>query len=584
MTLNRAFLILLASVGLAHAETVFVAPFDAPPAFRCDRIPLDVPRIQALSKDLTTIAAATKSEDARDQRLAAQCLAMATVLDPLNREARRVLEDRSKSSFEAYGNDEHKAKAIKNCYDLIEWLQSPAAGSDGEKLSACLKDVIHRAGTGERRYELLLRGGEEVGSWNNWVADVSAFTKADVVEQPPEVVEQPPVPVGPKVFELKQPKGEVVVPMWCPGANDWANGQQWVLKPDKFAMQAFLDSENRDQPLRLRIGNSDDVFYQMSSFSDRIIQTLRRHHEKLPGGLRISVGSQAFDAGVSSQKDQSISAAAYVLANAAVSGLEPTGIIVCKLSSDDTVQVPSDFWPKLQCFGKGNGQRMIVAASSLPYLESIMAMGNSDYFLQYEVVGVNTLKELVEAASKTPDGTLASASERFAEIQRVAVGKNTGSYIANPHVRQRLREVVEAYPMHISAQLLLRQSNGQRPTFITREVLANEMLAAIQPMDGISSIGWDEVVEWSFRRVPAGEMGKTCDAKLDAIERYVDRNDKELFKKATDLVDLARELEKAFERRGEPHERAGWITQASREAAQGYEQLYRELQQIVGKR
>ncbi|HEX5791608.1 MAG TPA: hypothetical protein VFY13_10655 [Luteolibacter sp.] len=584
MTLNRAFLILLASAALTHAETVFVAPFDVPPAFRCDRIPLDVPRIQALSKDLTTIAAAIKGEDPRDQRLAAQCLAMATVLDPLNREARRVLEDRSKSNFEAYGNEEHKAKALKNCYDLVEWLQSPTAGSDGEKLSSCLKDVIYRAGAGERRYELLLRGGEEVGAWNNWVADVSAFTKPDVVEQPPVVVEQPPVPVGPKVYELKQAKGEVVVPMWCPGANDWANGQQWVLKPDKFAMQASYDPQRRDESLRLRVGSSDDVAYQMESFSNRIVQGLARHHKELPGGLRISIGSQAFDAGVSSQKDQSISAAAYVLANAAVAGVEPTGIIICKLSSDGKVQLPSDFWPKLQCFGKGSGQRMVVSSASLPYFESIMAMGNSDFFLQYEVVAADTVEELVDAASKPPQSTLASATERFAEIQRVAAGQNTGSFIANQHVRQRLREVVEAYPKHISGTLLLRQSNGKRPIYITREVLANEMLAAIQPMGSISSIGWDEVVEWTFRRVPAGEMGKTCQTKLDAIERYVDRNDKELFKKATDLVDLARELEKAFERRGEPHERAGWITQASRDAAQGYEQLYRELQQVVGKR
>ena len=69
----------------------FIAPTDRVP-FRRDQLPIDVETMGQLSRQLTVLCTTLNTEDPENQRVAAQFLAVAAALDPVNRQATELLE------------------------------------------------------------------------------------------------------------------------------------------------------------------------------------------------------------------------------------------------------------------------------------------------------------------------------------------------------------------------------------------------------------------------------------------------------------------------------------------------------------
>jgi hypothetical protein len=123
-------------------------------------------------------------------------------------------------------------------------------------------------------------------------------------------------------------------------------------------------------------------------------------------------------------------------------------------------------------------------------------------------------------------------------------------HIAKPAVRQRLVEISSLAPYHASARLLAVQAAGERPTRLPRQLLALELLRAVEP---VASLTWPP---------PEGGMSperayQASRAELDGLDRYVDIRDRDLPTRARELATAAR----TYGRRANPADGgAAWRT------------------------
>lgn len=570
LALGGLLALLLSTAALAGGP--FALPEEGPVAFRRDRIPLEIEDIRRLSKDLTTMAETVSDDTPDERRLAAQCLALALALEPGNREARRMLGRWEDGRFSGHDSIEPAVKGMDRSVRLLDWLEQDAAGRDAGQLAACLKDVISQVGQSEERYRAV--GGEdERGQWDGWVPVLAAYEKAESDPDPdPDPKPNPnPNSSGVTGFSLVVDKAEITIPLWYRDERP-KNGQDWVLKPGRMSMNATHDKDSQEF---FAMGFPDlDIGYseRMGKFSESMAAVLSNHHVTLPYGLQVRLGSPVLEDALSSGRPQTVSAATLALANAAISGkaIDADTILLGRVDSEGRYLTFSNAWASIRCFGGGKGQKLIIPSSSKEYMEALLTMDQVGFFLEYEVIMASNLEELFNAVASEPEGALGEACAKFAEIQKVAEGNKVRTFVANSHVRKRLQEVVKASPQHVSASLLLMQSNSSRPFNVSRNTLISEMRLILEPLAQVKEISWDQAEEREFRRIPVAKITNECKEKIDALEKFVGREEKEIYKRVDELYDVMREYDRALNRRGDYDYITGLLTRTSRDAVRAY--------------
>lgn len=543
----------------------FAPPNEGPVPFRRDKIPMNIEEIRDMSENVAKLAAIEDGQSAESRRAAAQMVAVSLALNPVNREARGMLSDFSSGRFGKSRPKDGVGSVRDQLAKQLDWLQAAVAGKDANALSDCLNDVIRGGGD----------SNEEKGKWSGWVPELAAYSfktpdpkpdepSTDPFDQPPSRPDRDPNerpdPSGSGRFALKLDKAGVITPIW-----HMDNQGRWALKPSLIEMRAVYDKDSSDS-FSLALGESH-ISERWDNYAGWIRGILEKRLEQLPKGLRVNVAGDKFVESLNSGRSQAISAPVAILANAAISGEETAGIVIGKLSEDGEFLPPSEFWPKLKAFGKGNGERMVLPTDGSEYVDAMLAFEKPEFFLEYEVVYAKSFDELIAATRKDAEGDKAKAREMFALIQKHADQNNVRRYIANTHIKKRLAEVVKLDPNHASAKMLLMQSNGDRPTRISRKVLAAEIQRITEPVNSIRALQYYELEEGLVKRPDAKSVYDACDEPLDGLERYIDRNDRELFKQAQDVLDKVRELDRAVGSRDSWHEVISGISQSSREVA-----------------
>lgn len=592
LTLATSLVLVLVCADGLQAGGPFVGPKEGPPSFRRDKLPLEVADIRRLSDSLVLMGTTINDDRAEDRRLAAQCIALSLALEPGNRDARRLLKAWEEGRYRPRNDFSDLRKALKFCADLIDWLESESAGRDAGLLAACLRDVVSRVGSSASEYRDL---GEQqlIGDWNNFVPALAAYEKPQTPENPDSDPGLDPDPVPDPdqgEFKLAFDHAEITIPMWqraaeAQEARDGQNRQDWVLKPGRMFIKAEYDPGRKSERFEMQVG--DDIFNeQMRNFSSNISGVLNQAMSGLPGGLRVRIGSESLDAALRSGQAQSISAAAVVLAGSLIRGTppDPDVIVIGRVDQDGNYLPSSDMWEKLKVFNNGEGQKLVVPAKSRQFFEAMLTMDQIKYFLDYQVVSASNVKELLDATSSQPEGGLGEACKLFAEIQKVAPEENQlRGFVANSHVRERLQQIVKISANHLSGEIMLMQAKSSRPFSITREVLCAEMTYLLKPLEQVRAIPWDAVAQRDFKRLPVAEMVKECRKKVATLERYVAREDRDLYKGVDAVFDEMREYDKALNARGEWDYITGLLARASRNAERVFVDYKRQLEQGMGR-
>jgi len=528
--LFRGTLWLILAAAPALAVGPFVSPTETSP-FRRDRLPLDVDTMTSLSRRILLIAKTLETEGAATRRASAQCLALALALDPTNREARETLtllsDGKSASQPDAAEIEPAKAKI----WQILAWLESSEAGSEGQALGACIMDAMTVADPAHPKSQAR-KGQGEAGKWTGWVADLASFEERVVVNVPDaNQPKEPLIPAeGPEPRFLRT-TAVVSTPLWTFDKES----DKVLIRPLQVSMSASIEGEQLDRRgFHVKLESTEDGD-SISQTARVILTALKGINDSFPEGGVVSLNVGKGVDYLALKNRQGISAAAAVLVDSAVSGREPNATVLGVVQEDGSLKLPPRAWDKIRVLSDGPGGRLVLPREAEALLPSILAIEDPAFFMKYEVVLADNLKELVEFSAKGGSGELADASVRFGEIREKMGSNQVSQYVANRFVRQRLGEIAQACPDHLSARMLSIQGGGERPTRLPKQILASEIRRALEPMTALPSDLPDNL--------DAGLCDATyekCRALLDPLERYVDIRDRDFFGHAKELLTTVR--------------------------------------------
>ncbi len=535
-------LLLWAVSGLCSFAGDFVAPSDTPSRFRRDQLPLDVEMLASLAQNLVTAARALDVKTPVNRRGAAQLLALAAALDPGNTKARELMSDFRKNRHVAEAGNRAMAKNIDEIQRIRDGLNFPEAGEQGHALVDYLTDLLHLLDPPQAAATTA-----EVGNWAGWVPALSFYEPKSLVE--PE--QEKPEPInGEPSFLLT--KAEVTTLIWKKTGNE--QPATWVLSPEKLQMRTEPknDGQNNHAPFSIII-HAPTESAEAPPISSIITQLLKKQHGSLPNYGKILIGSDLLEESLVSKNRIYISAAAAVLASAAITGVEPDATIIGSVDATGAFILPPKFWEQLRALGPGKGGRLVLpmdaATSALP---AILAMENPKFFFDYEVVLASNFQELLDLSAKEPAEPIAKASELFQQVREKLGTQPIGQYVANTFIRRRLSDIFQQAPNHASAKMLGIQGAGNRPIQVSRVIFATELRHALEPLE------W--LLKKTEPRLDASEYPNIMPSyeafleRFDPLTRYAERSEDDLITKTKDLISQIRTLERATRSRGDYYE------------------------------
>lgn len=549
----------------------FIAPAEGPVAFRRDQVPLDSDTMSTLSKHLATLAQGLDLGTDESFRTVAQMLALATALDPGNGRARDLLSEFKKGNSPHSSDQGAFEKSRDRIWKAIAWLERPEAGSQGRALASCLLDIIIVADPRNPRTEALRAEGER-GAWAGWVPLLADYRPKVEIKPKPE--DRPPRETPFTQPSIGLTKALVSTVLWKNVSND--DSPKWIQVSAPLRMKAEVIQENDDHSSQfsLIIGPESD-YGPVQGLAPTILQLLKKQHNNLPAGQRVKIAGDSLEMSMRSGKRQSISAAAAVLASAAISGREPDATIIGTVDSSGNFKLPSGFWNQLLALSPGYGGRLVLPAAAADYLPSMLALGKPQFFMDYEVLLAADFKELLEMSAKTPSEPMANAKTQFREIREKMGTQPLGQYVANSFVRRRLVDLYTAAPYHFSAKMLAIQGAGNRPAFLPKVVLGAEIRIAIEPLNWIIKMDSTEFDKSDLDRLESSY--ETCRTQLERLVRYAEKKDQILITHAQELLPKVRTLERTARSRGEYYPSYEAVLRSQKDLSDACDRLTDEL-------
>ena len=531
------------TLGLFAAD--FAPPAMGPVAFRRDQVPLSASTMAGLSRNLDAIAQAMPWDTAAQRQATARAIALAIALDPANEQPRNLLDIYQKGDRTPVPDGVRLAESQARIWQLIAWLETPEAGQHGQALAACLKDVMVVSDPKHPQVAALRQAGEK-GAWTGWVSNLRAYEPQQPAASPhPEP--QPPQSV---VVERKPlsatllPKASAQTVFYQRTGN--GPSAHWAFALASLQMRSSHSHEGGEGEFAIMIG-PDGGAEPLVDSARKIQRVLEKQHGTLPNSLRVRIFGSEMMRAVEAEKIPDITAAAAVLASAAITGREPEAIIIGRVDESAAFKLPKRFWDQLHALGPGNSRRVVLPAAAADLLPALITMENPAFFMDHEVLLASDFRQLLELSGK--EGPAADASAKFNEIRARGAGQDLRAYVANRFVRQRLEELVKSAPFHASAAMLLLQGSVNRPRQLTRLALASELRRTIEPMAWVSRM---EYLESSSKE--AAEFNgiyKSCRLGVDRLERYVDKTDLHLWESSRETTAALWKLNRALNARGD---------------------------------
>ena len=520
MGFMKCLLALLAAGGLVQAA--FVPPAEGPVPFRRDKLPMDADTMASLSRQLVVMAGGHEGEDPGDLRLRAQLLALSIALDPGNHRARDLAETLADGGDAPESSEEDLDHALDRVWKLQSWLIEPEAGSDAAALADCLGDVLFVLDPRHPASES--RGSGEKGNWRDWVAARDRFEDADEPEEAeePEIAEsggEDPMdePEESNVAKLRIQEATLNVPLWIYSHET----RRSSLKMTAVKMnvwqgsgedEAWEDEEDRNR-LRLRLPSEE--LSRRGSFGRTLQQVLEARHGKLPERLHIHVSLPENYVYSNSRNGTTLMVPVALLADAAFSGVAPSAAVFGDLDGEGRLVAPPRAWELIRELDGLPDCRLILPASVRELLPALVTLDRAETFFKHEVVLAEDLDDMIRLASGKPPGALAEANAAFEAVRKARGNRSLGSFLGFDSTRQRLNQVVAAFPAHASARLLALRGTSQWPKRLERSVYAKEIRAALVPMGAALNPPWEGI--------RAGQLetaAEQCRLQLAAVERY----------------------------------------------------------------
>ncbi len=591
-SLSGCCLLLLSSAALADS---FVPPTGKISPFRRDRLPINERAINWLSTFLVTLTSGSPYETPEQYREVAKALALAIALEPENKLAEtrlsKLIEGKKPDSIDPEKIEREK----KMIWNLLSWLSSPEAGQDGNLLAALIGETLAGMYPADPQLSSYI-GKPEHEAWNGWVAELASFKKAPVIEEKPIIEKENKE--KPKELASANPKVEPKITKKSGILLDRAQVSTviqvfdeekalWQPKVVQVEMKGSNDPKTDDGEnffgFRIDIARNSDDYWQIQ---EEVASPLRDQLSQYRGGqlpnrgeINIRVdGNQSYPF---NKNRTALSGTAFILANAALSGEVPNGTVLGEIDRSGKLKLPNFLWRSLMTLAESSGGRLIIPASAEPMFINILALEKPEFFFKYEVLVASSLKEFTTLASQDPSPEHKEIYSKFKLIKDKAPGSVTGVYLTNKFVRERLQEIVNQAPYHLSAKALYLYGSGSRPRYLTREALAAEIWRKVDVISELVKIN-DFYGINSRQLAKLDEIYKKMRDDLKDLERYTDSRNTDLLTEAKNLVSSVRGFGREFEGRGEIWEKYEKIQAARDTMSQSNSALVEKLTKLTG--
>ncbi len=582
------FLLMIAAVDAA----TFVPPTGKIAPFRRDQLPISDRAIDNLSNQITTITSASPYETAEHRRAVVKALALALALNPKNESAKNILDrliEGEKPSFADKGKMDYDKR---QAWNSLEWLSSPEAGQDGNVLAAMLGETLANIFPTDSLASSYLAKPENPG-WNGWVAELANFKKEPTKKEDPKVDDKKEeiAVTPPKVLPKYDPTKGVVMDMakLSTVLRIYDKDKSlWLHKVVPLQMRGTNHPTNEDgeeqHGFRVQVSASSNDYRQMEEeLSSPLKNRLTKHLVRLPERAEINVSIDSENSAYPFSRNRgAISGPAFVLANAALTGIAPDGIVIGEIDrSSGNLKLPAYFWRALMVLAEGSGGRLIIPASAEPMLINLLALEKPEFFLKYEVLIASSLEEFVTLASMESSPQHEEVYNKFKLIKEKSAGSALGAYLTNKFVRERLQEIVAQAPYHLSAKTLLIYSSVSRPRYLTREALAAEIWRKIDVITELEKIG-DYYDINSNQLARMNDLSEQMRDDIKDLDRYTESRNDDLLKEAKSVIASVRGFGREFEGSKEMWEKVDKIQAAHGDMKRGNRAFVQKLAEITG--
>jgi hypothetical protein len=571
-----------------HAFGNFIAPSDNAP-YRRDQLPIDVDTMKQLSQQLSLLCATLPTGDPAAQRTAAQFLALAQSLDPVNRQAENMREIFEKQHDSPVPPQTDVQLAKSRAWRTQSWLATEEAGHDGKILALCLGDVLAQVDPG---HTSAANFRSEKGQWTDWVARKEDFEKKDV---PATAVDEDP---DEEMTDEKKTEDEnldqeasfalqtatVATPLMI--YNEAA--KRYDLKLTPVTMTHRIDSEQTEFRYDLSDVDEERIRPALRSINTRTLPWLKKTVGELPTGGVIVLSTPFKEAYSVRKNNDHLSAAAAVLAHAALTGQEPAGVVIGIVTSDGKLKLPKNGWQQIRSLSAAPPTRVVLPRSAAELLPSLLTMDELSFFMKHDIFLAENIDELIAFSKKTPDAAMAAALSNFAVVREKATS-SIGPFVANPIVRARLEGIASAMPSYGSVQFLLMQARGRRPSQLSDLVVAHEIRLALSPLQQIAEMYQEENGEQNITSSSVLAAHESSRAILDPLDRLVPSSSRALYAQATDLSNTARTLARAIKKVADKNNEEGVkgfhdksLQESSRALRRGLPEIERLVSQVIG--
>ena len=570
----------------------FVPPTGKIAPFRRDQLPISDRAIDNLSYQITTITSASPYETAEHRRAVVKALALALALNPKNESAKNILDrliEGEKPSFADKGKLDYDKR---QAWNSLEWLSSPEAGQDGNVLAAMLGETLANIFPTDSLASSYLAKPEHPG-WNGWVAELANFKKEPTKKEDPKVDDKKEeiAVTPPKVLPKYDPTKGVVMDMakLSTVLRIYDKDKSlWLHKVVPLQMRGTNHPTNEDgeeqHGFRVQVSASSNDYWQMEEeLSSPLKNRLTKHLVRLPERAEINVSIDSENSAYPFSRNRgAISGPAFVLANAALTGIAPDGIVIGEIDrSSGNLKLPAYFWRALMVLAEGSGGRLIIPASAEPMLINLLALEKPEFFLKYEVLIASSLEEFVTLASMESSPQHEEVYNKFKLIKEKSAGSALGAYLTNKFVRERLQEIVAQAPYHLSAKTLLIYSSVSRPRYLTREALAAEIWRKIDVITELEKIG-DYYDINSNQLARMNDLYEQMRDDIKDLDRYTETRNDDLLKEAKSVIASVRGFGREFEGSKEMWEKVDKIQAAHGDMKRGNRAFVQKLAEITG--
>lgn len=545
---------------------------------KVDRIPLDAPTITMLSQALSTIAQRDQILSPEQLRCNAQLIGLALRLDSRNEHAQQLDKALKKGKLKEFTSEGDLAAAYRRVGNVLCYLETKAAGFEANLLSDMMKDALVVA---KKDLEVVSDHVVKNDRWSGIVPLMASYkslaNEAVIVSKKEKkramrlknrgVIKNERIGSEFEAVQDNEDIKESKLPQY-PDAYAMLSSELKLLTMSRlFREENFSDIdfyrfyEHRAEivSVQLAIRSSEEAEVSFLNKAELEINTLsgdirrasRTALEQLwSGDLPKANVEITLSHGYSELSESTVAAPMVLMTHAALLGkeLRDDVMVAFGLTTSGELIRPDTMWSNLKCLRASESKsRVLISHSSIGDFEQLNALGELGLLLRNEVIAVSNTREAFELACASDDEQVL-VSSLYKEIQKVAPsGSNLRTFLANPFVRERLEQILEHQPNHVSAKILKEAGEDAAAVTIENRYFAMEMFDVLRNYSQLIRVE----NHYEISSTLAYEVNEALAEELEEIELFLDDLQKVVVEEVRALNAELRSLARSLKEKGD---------------------------------